>query len=324
MSKNKKLEKAYRDLQMQEVPDLWNRIETNLKSQPGGCGDTGPGKQKINRYGAGMAAACAAIIIIGAWKGIGGWDQRLSSTGTVAVEEAATKAGTAMEDNGAAETHISAEGQDIKNAGMMAEGQSPNAQKILSYDSLSLLGTKAHLPLGEASFVPEDQRYFTEEVLKDTGLLAEAFVDSVSYEKDDQGRLSRAVYEIRVQRVLYSEDYVSEGQRLLVESPLVGSGGEVLYEMKEGGTYILPLKTGERACGLVFPYGPQIEVTKDQGYVFHNGFRSLVNEETSVVLMGKSAQEDYYYDRMVFRDDTVFLSNLTQLVESKRKDRRQA
>lgn len=319
MSKNNKLEKAYRDLQMQEVPDLWNRIESNLASQPKHCEVIGK-RRRRNWLGSGLAAACAAVIAVGAWRGIGLWEQKTASMETATAGEKAAEAAETMEDRTEAQTSFSADGQTSEGSVGQMAAQAKGAHKILQYDSLSLMGTKAYLPPGETNFVSEDQRHFTEELLRDTVLLTEACVEAVSYEKDQQGRINQVIYEIKVQRVLYSEDYVSEGQKLLVESPLTGNGAEVLYEMKEGGTYILPLKAGERAYGLIFPYGPQIEVTKDQGYVFHNGFRSLVNEETSVVIMGEHGPEDYYYDRMVFRDDTVFLSNLTQLVETKRKE----
>ena len=334
MSKNKKLKKAYRDLQIQEAPDLWERIESNLtpknisqEEKPEIIHAEERKTKKNYRAEAGLAAAaCCALLVLGGMMG-----RQQMKTGMTGAAE--TTAGQVMmeAETAAAQTTAAAEtavesGREEKNQ-MAAESVMPETSAepsgqtdgimTVSYDSLALNGTDTPAPPADAVYVPEDNYYFTEADLKDAGLLSQVTVENVSYENGPDGRADSLVYDVVVDNVLYSEDYVSNNQRLQVKSPLVGSGEEnsLLYTLKEGGTYILPLKYEDGAYWLVYPSSPQIEVTEDMKYVFHTGWQSLVDDRTAVVLKNAESPEDFYYDRMVMRNDPVFLSNLTVLME---------
>ena len=56
-------------------------------------------------------------------------------------------------------------------------------------------------------------------------------------------------------------------------------------------------------------------MTGDGAYLFHSGYVSLVNDTTDVVIGSQEGENDYYYDRMVLRNDEDFLSQLVSLVE---------
>ena len=354
MSKNDKLKKAYRDLQIQEAPDLWERIEGGLKTEESrreSRPETGffAGKKRRRTYqiGAGLAAACcllfaAANLVTGrggrndmAAAETTAWLAEAAGTEEAAAETAAERTGdgaaqTAAETEYAGESEYRDASEYKGSMPTMSEGLDRGEQNtavilpgVIRYENLALAGTAVPVPnSGTAVYEPVDSYYFTEDSLKDASLLSQAEVTGISYEKDSNGRVQNVVYEMKVDKVLYSEDYVNEGQKILAKSPLVGGGAEngALYGLKEGGVYILPLKTEGGEWWLAFPYAPQIEVTEDTRYVFHNGWKSLVDDRTSVVLMTAEMPGDCYYDRMVLRDDSEFLSNLAELTETKRKE----
>lgn len=303
MSKNSELKKAYRDLQLQEAPDLWNRIESNLmpkavveEETPKIIHAEKRKKKKNYRTEAGLAAAACCILLV--FGGMMGRQKGADVTGA-----AETTAGSEMMVKGTADA-------------VSPQPVSGDMSVSISYDSLALRGTDAPAPPEHAVYVPADHYYFTEADLKDAGLLSQVTVESVSYENDPDGRADSVVYDVVVDNVLYLEDYVSEAQKLQVKSPLVGSREDgMLYSLKEGGTYILPLKYENSAYWLVYPNAPQIEVTEDTKYLFHTGWQSLINDQTAIVLKNALSPEDYYYDRMVMRKDPVFLSNLTALMQ---------
>ena len=319
MSKNNELKKAYRDLQIQEAPDLWNRIESNLapkdvtEERKPDIIHAKEKKKKNYRAEAGLAAAaCCALLVFGGLAGrrtkqfdaAGNMEATMAAMETEAAE---TTAGSAMKST-----------QDTIRAEAPQDAMKAKSERPVFYESLALKGTPSPLPPENAVYVPGNNYYFTEADLKNAGFLGQVTVENVSYENGPDGRAVSVVYDVVVDKVLYSEDYVSEKQSLQVKSPLVGNGEDnsLLYALKEGGMYILPLKYEDSAYWLVYPNSPQIEVTKDTKYVFHTGWQSLINDQTAVVLKQAESPEDYYYDRMVLRDDPVFLSNLTVLVEA--------
>ena len=73
---------------------------------------------------------------------------------------------------------------------------------------------------------------------------------------------------------------------------------------------------------LLYPFAPQIQVTGDGAYLFHSGYASLVSSEASVVIGSQEGESDYYYDRMLLRDDDNFLSDLISLVEREAQGRK--
>lgn len=332
MSDKKRLEKAYRDLQIQKAPDLWNRIEAGLEAREENPADEKPvrihvdkrkGRKKNYRFEAGIAAAaCCALLAAGSLKFNRGAQSGAMETNAVMAEgtmAAETTAAAALEPQ-----ETLAQKAEVPSYGDYAEGQNEavpggtSEAGIVRYESLALAGVPAPVPPENSVFVPDDHYYFTEDSLKDAGLLSQVQVKQVSYEESPDGLVHFVIYDVVVDKVLYSEDYVSEKQELQVKSPLTGDGAD-LYLLKEGGNYILPLKYEDGAYRLVYPECPQIEVTEDTRYVFHTGWQSLVDDRTAVVLKSSESPEDYYYDRMVLRDDAEFLSNLTALVQMKRE-----
>ena len=82
-------------------------------------------------------------------------------------------------------------------------------------------------------------------------------------------------------------------------------------------TYLLPLAETEAEghYELLYPFAPQIQMVQGQGYLFHSGYASLVNEDTFVAEKPQEGSGDFYYDRMLMREDDNFLSDLIALIE---------
>lgn len=196
---------------------------------------------------------------------------------------------------------------------------------ILSYEDLQLAAYSPLAVPAEAVTVPEDSAYFSEAILGDTGLLCGGTVTDVTLEQDAAGRAVKVVYEISLDQVYYSEDYTTNVEILTVKSPIVETEGDeayVLYQLQKGGTYLLPLENRDGVWELLYPFAPQIQVTGDGAYLFHSGYASLVSSDTSVVIGSQQGAGDYYYDRMLLRDDDNFLSDLISLVEREAQGRK--
>lgn len=333
----KRLEQEYKKLQIRETPDLWDRIESGLTPREAELPPTHPAvkRHRTYQFRTGLAAAACCILALAGIRGISAVTDRIAMnehavemTAAGKAEAAGTETMEGIENIAGIENAESMVGnQEIpqetvsadQNQGIILDIVPETFQtappRILSYDSLPLTGTAAPLPDSQASYTGEPNYYFTEDCIGDTELLCKVKVSDITYEPGEDGLIHDVIYEISVEDVLYAEDYVSAGQSIQVKSPLMGSEGQetLLYGLKQGGSYILPLKNGENSYELVFPYAPQIEVTSDTRYLFHNGWQSLINEETSVVVMTTHQEGDDYYDRMLLRYDDDFLPTLIQL-----------
>lgn len=173
----------------------------------------------------------------------------------------------------------------------------------------------------DAVTVAEDARYFSEGILADTDLLCGARVISAELCQeagDTSGQMSRVVYQMEVDGIYYAEDYIRYMDQITVESPIIRTQGDtafVLYQLVPGETYLLPLAEKEEHYELLYPFAPQIQMVQGQGYLFHSGYASLVNDETAVARKEPEGDNDFYYDRMLLRNDDNFLSDLISLIE---------
>ncbi len=301
----KRLEQEYRKLKHQAVPDLWDRIEANLTEHPERMEisqTAGDGKQRSARtvrrrnpvYG--MAAAAAAVAVLAA---------------AVPQMNQIRHKGSAIAGAGSADTKLLSDevsGQSVKT---MPDG-------VVDYSQLELAAYRPLKVPEQAVSIPEDTRYFSEAVLSDTELLCRGTVTSAALEEDDAGKAVKVVYEMTLDQVYYSEDYTTGMDHITVKSPIVKTDGDevyILYQLQQGGSYVLPLRKEEADWELIYPFAPQIQVTGDGAYLFHTGYASLVNDEAALVVGSPESANDYYYDRMLLRKDDNFLSDFVTLVE---------
>lgn len=164
--------------------------------------------------------------------------------------------------------------------------------------------------------VPADAQYFSEDILRESNLLCGAEVTGVSFAYDDSGKASKVIYDITVDSVYYAEDYLAQAETMQVSSPIIESEEDaayVLYQMRVGGTYLVPLKAADGGFELLYPFAPQIQQVEERQFLFHTGYSSLINDRTMVVEGHQEGSNDFYYDRMLMRSDEAFLSDLISI-----------
>lgn len=309
MNHKQNLKEEYIKLKSQTAPDLWDRIERGLEEKPEAENPVTIRKSSSFRLPvrALAAAACFFVCITAA---------RILGTGTVLTPEIASE--TTAAEIVAAET-VAAETNASEYA--MAEGIVREAEPelyALSYQSLSF---EPSSPVSSPESVKTVERdtYFSEDIMADTELLCEGEVKSVSFDYDTENNATAISYEIEIKQILYSQDYVTDDIVLTVKSEIdedAVSGENILYALTENRTYLLPLAARDQDMWLVFPFAPQIEVTKNREYLFHNGWQSLVNQDSYVVLNTQAAPEDFYFDRMYLRKDQAVVETLVSLTEA--------
>lgn len=322
----KRLESEYRRLKQQEAPDLWNRIEANLKDHPGeekapertGHVPSFQHERRIFQMSAAAAAVVAAVIAVRVTlpgqKG-GALIEKsvmMETMAETALQVPEGEAGAVMGD-GAPDTWEEEDASESKMARSAGKGAEDEAMPELT-------GTPKHpirVPVNAVT-VPEDEQYFCEELLSDAELLCGGMVTEAFLEKDSSGKAVKVVYEVSLDQVYYAEDYTTGMEKITVKSPIVKTDGDeayILYQLQAGGTYLLPLWKQEGEWELLYPFAPQIQVTESGAYLFHSGYVSLMNQNTSVVKAEPEGRNDYYYDRMLMRKDDNFLSELIGLIE---------
>lgn len=302
MIDEKRLEQEYRRLQKEAAPDLWDRIEGQLREHPEreirttqtrtAVQEPETGDSRANQrtrfrrrqwYGLATAAAVMAVTF-----GV----SLVRNSGQTPMDQAA-----GMPD------------------GAATVASSPG---VVTWKQLSVPAYTALSIPEQARTVPEDAWYFSEDILADTELLCGARIRNVSFEYDSSGNASKVVYDMTIDEVYYAEDYASPAEQIQVKSPIIQTDGDeayLLYQLQVDGRYLLPLKKQEGIWELLFPFAPQIQVLEQGGYLFHSGYTSLMDDDTAVVVGQQEAANDYYYDRMLFREDDSFLSDFLTLVE---------
>ena len=329
MIDDRNLTKKYRETKKQETPDLWDRIESELRpversaEVPPGltmhqeANDSKAGRKKGRRYrqfGWAAAAAVFGVVVIGSRLGNPAGERSGSPTnvaeatvGKQAAVDAEDAAGTAV----ALETTIA-----LQEAVPEREGMEPAGPGTAASDVALLTTGTLQIP-ANARTVPYDAEYFSEDILRETDLLCGGVITDVAFAYDDQGNAIYVSYNMTISKVYYAEDYVSGMDTITVASPIIETDGDeayLLYQMQIGRHYLLPLTGQPGNWELLYPFAPQIQVLDEQSYKFHSGYSSLINHQTEVAKGISEGENDFYYDRMLIRNDNNFLSELISLV----------
>ncbi|MGL5434767.1 MAG: hypothetical protein ACRDBO_05110 [Lachnospiraceae bacterium] len=310
MIDNKRFEQEYKSMQNQNVPDLWNRIEAGLDSNPDRSIPEQEKKPAPFRrspvYVFATAAASFAVLVTVIMLSRQAESIAPEPVRTDNVMAESAGAGSADYEV-AAEAPVMAEAADTADEADTVEAE---ASAVMTVNAL-------HIP-EDARTVAADASYFSEAVLQETDLLCSVVVDSVAFGYHESGNADHVVYEVTIGEIHYASGYVSDKEPITVSSPIVQADADeayLLYQMKQGNTYLLPLKESADGWELIYPFAPQIQMIDDRKYVFHSGYTSLINQQTFVTKGEKEGANDFYYDRMLVREDETFLSDLISLVD---------
>lgn len=301
----KKVEKIYRNHAENIAPDmdaLWERIERGLeeKSEMGITSRPVHRKISITKITA-LTAACIAALII-APVVINNIDKAAMSTENVTFEAVSDeavhendKSFVDKEESSTSFEEFSDEVFDFKN-NVEAEEVNDEAYvsetKTVYYDRLALAPTSNQNLMPEISTSGDD--FFVEErILIETDVIVSAYIDNVY--SSGNGAIC---YEITANNV-----ETGKKESIYLESATP-------YVMQENRSYILPLKKDSGEYSLTFENAPQIELTLDDGMIFHNGWETLDNDSFDVIYP-QGSTDDYFYDRMKF-SYTADLSALLQ------------
>lgn len=304
-----------------ETPDLWNRIQDNLQEHPERSQrqhyKDAPHPLRRFPYAhtiRGMAAAAAAVI---AFAVLIPWH-----VFNPILHSEITNDSGGLEDAADAQPEAAAETRDTFSETLV---QSETAflthadSAALSYSQLALTPYDP-LPVPDrARTVPEDAMYFSESILGDTELLCQATITDVRLITDQDGTATNISYDVTLDQVYYSQDYVTEKDHMVVNAPIIqassdsGAAGHVLYQMQTSSSYLLPLKKQGGSWELLCASAPQVQITGDGAYLFHSGYTTLADSRSRIVIGNQEGANDYYYDRMLLRDDDDFLSDFIML-----------
>ncbi|MGN0339794.1 MAG: hypothetical protein ACI4D0_04785 [Lachnospira sp.] len=138
------------------------------------------------------------------------------------------------------------------------------------------------------------------------------------------------VYELLISKTWYGRDV--SGETILVED--VTYFLDNIYPVVKGGKYVLPLYeygdtlrtihewaggdiSRESRYSTIYPYHPQIEVTKDGWYIVSNDWTTLISQDAVKIDMDTMESDNYYYDKMYLIDKESFERQMNLLISQR-------
>lgn len=322
------------------TPDLWSKIDGRLEPHKfiaptqTNFNKKSPSKKSYIEVFAGLAALVAVVL------GITFLGKNLGKNHDLALDDNHNKINS--QDNTDTTNVEPFDNSPIEYSNLkFAEGISPSEKAGLNGGSAT----------ASLDIIP-----FSEDLLSDMSWMGKVTIlnsyykdykyDTYSDKFEPNGRLHMSmktiVYELRIDDIYYSEDDLKVGDTFKVEQNCFNGcylTDSPMFELKINRQYILPLYyTGESILhpesmdmqnyaegditrdgqySIVYPFAPQIEVTLDNEYLFHNQWESLINDKTLDVIMPnyeENVDESFYTDKMKLRSDEGFIDDLKSLV----------
>lgn len=190
---------------------------------------------------------------------------------------------------------------------------------------------------------------FTEDILGESSAVIKGTVMNIRFKDytyviesgEDQSEETQAarqsvIYEVRVDKIYNSSLPFSVDETILIENDLytytsLASSVEklninrqyilALYE-NEGEVYVEAETENventeklESNLSVLYPFTPQIEITKDGQYLFPDHWKALLNDKTKTVIM--NGEEGFgYYGEMKLREDLAFEDDFQKVVDT--------
>jgi len=150
-----------------------------------------------------------------------------------------------------------------------------------------------------------------------------------------QGIRESVIYEVKIDKIYYSTLSFKEGEVITIENDLYTytSLANSVENLNTNRQYILSLYKNEGELfpaaetqkvesteklesnlSILYPFTPQIEITKDGQYLFPDHWVKLINDKTKTVAM--DVGEDLgYYGEMKLREDAEFEADFQKVVD---------
>ena len=191
---------------------------------------------------------------------------------------------------------------------------------------------------------------FEEKFLKEDGccMIVEGTVKNIYSKKykydvsddkfEDNGVLHNimetVVYEISVDKTWFGNDVT--GQTIIVEDnsycldplfkikagkkyvvPLFEYGNSILYSKEEKENFLSGDIVRESKFSTVYPYHPQIEVTKDSKYIVSENWKTLISEKAREIVVDLKDKDNYVYFQMYLLDGDTFKNAMNRLIDKR-------
>lgn len=333
---------TYKQLRHSEAPDLWSRIESGIDTAPGVkpspesaptdiTANCRPSRKSIPY--ASLAAAALLFIVASAAAAVTMLPKDFNSAQCVdkaVINDAdfiysadLPEADDTFFEVGKGQTYATTPAYDETAATVPMYTEKNTAsvkedcrEKLPADYSLLLLADTHSVMLPDSvSSQPAQEKYFTQDIFKDTDFLISATVKDISFGYNDSGEAYEVLYSVSVNTVYFQNDALPVAE-LTVTSPIVQTDNVWLYPLYINRTYLLPLKYADSSLELVYPYAPQIEVSLDGYYIFHSGWQSLITDSTESIKLPFIHSDDFYHDKMLIRGDYEFANDLTDFIKT--------
>lgn len=311
---DKSLKKEFESIQKRSAPDLWSRIEPELRplDRADAIKTESAVIKKRRRVWYYSGAAAAALLFLVVMVRINNQSAPdLMQTGITGLHQTAATVDTGITAGERNTTFTNREIQAADGAAQRAENL-PAGQEAKT--KTPLMNT-LQIPQNAVT-IPADAAYFSEDLLREAELLCNVTVSDISFAYDSEGKAISVIYQVTLHEIYYTEYDILEDELLTVSSPIIETGSDeayLLFQMQQDAAYLLPLRY-QNGWELLYPFAPQIEIFAQQSFLFHSGYASLINERTNVAKAESEGENDFYFDRMLMRTDDSFIDELISLI----------
>lgn len=309
----------------QNTPDLWDKIESQLNDKPEQLPDMERKttiRKPIYRY----AAAGFAVLFVGA----------VAIAYAVKKLDVLSMQTSAVSSNFTSSHAASSTSSFDSSSVLFSSLRFPNSSKSLDLSRNAGAAVDSTVAFSEKNVITHSEIICKATVVDSN--IKEYKYDTYSNKFEPNGRLHHTaksiVYEIKIDDLYYNKMDVKVGDTIKVENYMSWESPDAILQQKH--QYILNLHdcgdtilydTSDYASGdikrdgryeISYLSAPQIEITLDQQYVFHDGWKSLINDKTIDIVWDKVSSSEqsneYFANKMKLRQDKIFISDYKKMI----------
>ncbi len=224
-------------------------------------------------------------------------------------------------------------------ANPIVEGENPTQETTVIYSELEFEESVLVEAPASENEVPGKIAPFTEALLVESSAVIKGTILGIRFKEyafeNESGSeettptRQTVIYEIKVDKIYYATDSFEVGETILIENDLYTytSLAGVFEKLNINRQYILALQetevyveegteTPESNLSVLYPFAPQIEITKSGQYLFPDHWSTLVTDDAKTVTMDMENAYSYYYGEMKLREDADFEKDFQKIVDT--------